>query len=261
MTAYPEGAPCWVDASFPDIDAAKTFYGELFGWTFTGGQEEFGGYEQALSDGKIVAGLMPLMPGQPEEAAWGIYYASADADATAARIREAGGQILAEPMDVSALGRMLIALDPSGAVFGIWQPGEHKGFEKKDEPNSFSWVEVQTRDTAPVDAFYDKVLPITAKQVGDGTGFDYKVWEVGGAPVAGRNKMGDGFPAEVPPHSLVYFDVQNCDDAVATVTKLGGSLVSGPNDSPFGRMAIVADPQGAGFAVIDTRTTVGEAPA
>lgn len=261
MTAFPEGVPCWVDASFPDVAAAQSFYGDLFGWTFTEGEEKFGGYAQAMSDGKKVAGIMPVMPGQPPVPMWGVYFASADADASAARIREAGGRILAEPMDVADLGRMLIAQDPSGAVFGVWQPGAHQGFEKSAEPNSFCWTEVHVRDTGPVDAFYEKVLPITARQMGGTEGFDYRVWEVGGNAVAGRNRMGDDFPAEVPSHIQVYFDVADCDDAVATVTKLGGSLVSGPHDSPFGRMASVADPQGAGFAVIDTRTTAGEPPA
>jgi uncharacterized protein len=164
-----------------------------------------------------------------------------------------------EPMEVGDFGRMLMAQDPGGAVFGIWQEKTHHGFEKRGEPGSFIWTELLTREPGVVDAFYPAIFPFEVKTMEEPS-MDYKTWDVGGETVAGRMKMTEDFPAEVPPHFQVYFAVENCDDAVATVNKLGGQLHYGPEDSPFGRFAAVADQQGAAFCVIDCSTTVGEMP-
>ncbi|MFC7309606.1 VOC family protein [Streptomyces monticola] len=260
MTAYPEGAPCWADAMFPDVGAAKDFYGELLGWTFTEGAPEFGGYTQAYSDGKAVAAVVPRPPdmaGQPP--AWNLYLASPDAAATAERIRSAGGTLVMEPMEVGPFGTMAAAQDPGGVYFSVWQPGGHAGFEKTGEPGAFCWAEVTTRDADKADAFFPAVFPYEVKKMADDA-IDFHVWELGGEPLLGRLKMGPDFPAEVPPHVNVYFAVEDCDAAVATVQRLGGSLLFGPMTSPFGRFATVTDPQGAALSVIDLSTTEGEMP-
>jgi predicted enzyme related to lactoylglutathione lyase len=243
----------------PDLEAGKRFYGELFGWTYMDGQAEYGYYTQALSDGKNVAGLGPTMEGQEETPpAWSLYFASDDIQRTAEAIRTAGGSVAVGPMQVAEFGSMLVARDPGGAVFGVWQPGSHRGFEKYYETGSFGWGEVCVRETEGVDAFYPSVFPYEAVQAGGDEG-DYLVWRLDGKPVAGRLRMGEAIPADVPPYVNVYFVVSDCDDAVRTVERLGGEVHMGPRDSPFGRMAVVADPQGATFSVIDTTTTVGEA--
>ncbi len=111
-TSYVPGTPCWVDLGTPDIDGAASFYGDLFGWSIPEGEnsEQTGGYRQAMLRDKPVAGVMPLMQeGQPP--AWSNYVAVEDADATAAKVREAGGMVMAEPMDVMDLGRMAIFAD------------------------------------------------------------------------------------------------------------------------------------------------------
>ncbi|MET8680098.1 VOC family protein [Streptomyces sp. NPDC004647] len=259
MAAFPEGAPCWVDASLPDLEAGKRFYGGLFGWTFDEGSPDFGYYTQALSDGKKVAGLAPVMEGQEgTPPAWGVYFASRDIAETAEKIRANGGMTLMGPMEVGDLGSMLIAKDPGDAVFGVWQPGTHKGFDRQYQPGSFGWVEICVRETGGVDAFYPAVFSYEVQPVGD-QNFDFSIWKLEGQPVAGRFKLGDDIPADVPPHAMVYFVVANCDDAIASVQKLGGKLRTGPRDSPYGRFAIVADQQGATFSVIDPRTTAGQA--
>jgi predicted enzyme related to lactoylglutathione lyase len=261
MPEIREGAPIWADAMLPNLDAGKQFYGELFGWSFDTGSAEFGGYTQAYSDGKTVAGLAPQMPGQEGvPAAWSVYFATSDAQATATRIRENGGQLLMEPMAVGDFGTMVTATDPSGVVFSAWQPGAHQGFEKMGEPGSYCWAEIGTNDVAAVDAFYPAVFPtITAKAMLE-EGMDYKVWEVSGAMVAGRFALGPGMPGPKAPHVAVYFAVDDCDDAVATVSKLGGQVTTEPMDSPYGRFASVTDQQGASFALLDPSRTVGEMP-
>lgn len=259
MAVKPEGAPCWADAMFPDLEAAKGFYSELLGWTYGESAEEFGNYTQAYSGGKNVAAVVPQMPDWPGPPAWTIYFASADIDATAARIRDNGGEILMEPMAVSDFGKMLMARDPSGVLFGSWQAGTHKGFEKMGETGSFCWVEITTRDAAKADAFFPAVFGYDVKTMQD-EAIDFKVFNLGDETVAGRLKMTKDWPAEVPPYANVYFAVDDCEDAIATVTKHGGQLHFGPHDSPFGRFAAVSDPQGAHLTVIDMTTTKGEMP-
>ncbi|UGY95113.1 VOC family protein [Streptomyces gobiensis] len=260
MPEQPEGMPCWADVTVPDLAAGKRFYGELFGWTFDEGSAEYGYYTQAFSDGKKVAALAPPMPGGEEwPTAWTVYFASPDVDATAAKVREHGGQILLEPMTVGDFGRMLIAQDPGGVVFGVWQAGTHRGFEKKGEPGSFCWTEIATRDPDAADAFFPAVFPFGVKRMED-PAMDYKAWGIAGETVAGRFKMTPDMPAEMPPYTEVYFAVDNCDEAVATVTGLGGHVSFEPMDTPFGRISGVADQQGAKFALIDPKTTKGDMP-
>ncbi|MGW1980023.1 VOC family protein [Streptomyces sp. NPDC001889] len=260
MAVRPEGTPCWADAMFPDLEAAKRFYGELLGWTFGESSAEFGHYTQATLDGRAVAAVFPRDPGTDTPAAWNLYFATPDAEATASAIRENGGELVKEPMTVADFGRMVVARDPSGVYFSAWQAGAHEGFETTGEPGSYAWAEVCTREERKADSFFPVVFPFQVERM-ESERVDYRLWRVGGEPVGGRLKMSDNFPPEAPPFINVYFSVADTDAAVATVRSLGGQLLYGPKDSPFGRFAPVMDPQGAVFTVIDTGTRAGEMPA
>ncbi|MCJ1678806.1 VOC family protein [Streptomyces sp. APSN-46.1] len=267
MSEFKEGAPCWADAMFADVEGAKAFYADVLGWTFGEASSEFGNYTQAYSGGKAVAAVVPPMPGGEAPSQWCLYFASPDAAATAEKIKAAGGELIMEPMQVGTFGTMLIAKEPSGAVFGVWQPDEHKGFEKMGEPGSYAWAEVFTREPGKADAFLPKVFPYGVQKMEPGddpemAGMDFKIFHVGGPenPVLGRMKMNDDFPPEIPSYIQVYFAVPDCDEAVRKTQAHGGKLHFGPMDSPFGRFAAVTDPQGAAFAVIDMTKTVGEMP-
>jgi len=259
MAVQPEGTPCWADAMFGDVEGAKSFYGDVLGWTFGEASSEYGNYTQAYVDGKAVAAVVPPMPGQEGQSQWCLYLASPDAAATAAKIRENGGEVLMEPMQVGEFGTMCLAREPSGAVFGVWQGGTHEGFEVSGVAGAYAWAEVFTREPAKADGFFPAVFPYSAKSM-ENPGVDYRVYNVGENTVIGRMEMGDEFPPEVPSYVNVYFAVDNCDDVVAKATKLGGILRFGPMDSPFGRFAALSDPQGASFSVIDMSTTQGEMP-
>ncbi|MGW0825352.1 VOC family protein [Streptomyces sp. NPDC002845] len=262
MAAFPEGSPCWADAMFSDVEGAKRFYGDVLGWTFGEASTDYGNYTQAYADGKAVAAVVPPMPGQEGQSAWCLYLASPDATATAAKIRAAGGEVLMEPMQVGEFGTMLLARDPGGVVFGVWQAGAHTGFEAVAEPGAYCWAEVFTREPEKSDAFFPAVFPYRSKQMEDPENpeMDFRVYEVGENIALGRMKMTDDFPPEVPPYINVYFTVPDCDEAVTTAAELGGILRFGPMDTPFGRFAALTDPQGAPFSVIDVTTTKGEMP-
>jgi predicted enzyme related to lactoylglutathione lyase len=245
---------------FTDLEGAKSFYGDVLGWTFGEASSEFGNYTQAYAGGKAVAAVVPPMPGQEGTSQWCLYLASPDANATAQKIRDNGGQVLMEPMQVGDFGTMVLGRDPSGVVFGVWQAGVHEGFEAPpDQPGSFCWAEVFTRDPEKSDAFFPGVFGYRAQQMQDDA-MDFRVYNLADRPALGRMKMTEEFPPEVPAYINVYFNVSDCDDAVAKATELGGVLRFGPMDTPFGRFAALSDPQGANFSVIDVTRTEGEMP-
>jgi predicted enzyme related to lactoylglutathione lyase len=129
-TSYAPGTPCWVELGSPDLDTSIEFYGGLFGWDVPVAEnaEQTGGYRLAMLHGKPVAGMAPLMQeGQPP--AWTTYVSVADAGVVAGKVRDAGGAVIAEPMEVLDLGTMAIFADPTGAVFGVWRPGSFIGAE------------------------------------------------------------------------------------------------------------------------------------
>ncbi|MCW5250235.1 MULTISPECIES: VOC family protein [unclassified Streptomyces] len=258
MAAPTEGAPCWADVMCGDVEGAKAFYGAVLGWTFRDVPTEFGDYTQAYAGDSAVAAVVPPAPGH-EVARWCLYLASPDAAATAERVRGAGGEVLAEPMRVDGFGTMCLARDPGGVVFGVWQPGSHEGFGAVGVPGAFCWAEVFTRDPAAADAFFPAVFPYTTRRMED-AGMDFRVYDTKDGTVLGRMAMTDDFPPGMPSFVNVYFTVDDCDAAVSRATERGGTLRSGPMDSPFGRFAALGDPQGAHFSVIDVTRTRGEMP-
>ncbi|MEV7356196.1 VOC family protein [Kitasatospora sp. NPDC091276] len=260
MAALPEGTPCWVDAMFTDPEGAKAFYGDVLGWTFGESSSEYGNYTQAYSGGKAVAAIVPSMPGAQAQSAWCLYLASPDAAATAGRIRSNGGEVVMGPMQIGDFGTMVIARDPGGVVFGVWQGDRHQGFEKQGEPGAYSWAEVVTREPAKADAFFPAVFPFGVKRM-DAEDFDYRMFQVDGRPVLGRmGAEGDFLPPEVPSYVSVYFAVDDTDAALERLRARDGTVHFGPMDSPFGRFAAVGDQQGAAFGIIDLGRTSGEPP-
>jgi uncharacterized protein len=250
--SYTPGTPSWVDLGTPDIDAAVEFYGGLFGWDVPEPEnaEQTGGYSQAMKDGKPVAGMMPLMQeGQPP--AWSSYVSVEDADATAAKVAEAGGNVIAEPMDVMDLGRMAVFADSTGAVFGIWQPGTFIGAGLVNEPGALSWNELNSRDPEAAKAFYGAVFGWSFEDNDMGEMGTYTTLKLGDDMVGGMLDMGArGVPEQVPAHWQVYFAVEDTDAAVEQVKQGGGSVMVEPMVVPAGRFAILTDPHGASFAVI-----------
>ena len=252
MPEYAPGTPSWVELSSPDTDASAAFYRDVLSWSATEpGPAESGGYRMFQHDGKNVAGLMGQMQeGQPT--AWATYVSVADADQTTGKVKEAGGNVIVEPMDVMDLGRMAVFADPTGAVFGVWQPKAFPGADLVNEPNSLCWNEVHTREPDKDKAFYSAVFGWAAGRPSfEGAPDTYTVWELSGKPVGGMMQMTEGmFPPEVPPHWSVCFAVADCDATVAKARERGATIVAEPMDMPIGRFAAMIDPQGAWFTIM-----------
>jgi uncharacterized protein len=248
-TPWPQGTPSWVDLMVPDTKAAGEFYGRLFGWQIQDLGEEAGGYAIAQLSGRPAAGIGPVPEAQDMPSVWNTYIAVDDVEAIVGRVTDSGGQVLMPAMDVMQAGRMAVVADSTGAVFGLWQAGEHKGAEIVNEPGALTWNECMTRDYDEARKFYADVFGYQLEDVGDG-GFKYSVLNLGGSPVGGLGEIGADMPAEVPPHWLCYFWVADTDETVERATALGGQVRVPPQDTPYGRMAVLQGAQGESFAVI-----------
>ncbi|WP_030741430.1 VOC family protein [Streptomyces sp. NRRL F-5135] len=253
---YPEGSPIWADLGTTDLEGANAFYHGVFGWDFLSAGPEAGGYGMFQTDGRTAAGVMPLEPGHGSPS-WTLYFATPDADATAAAVRDAGGSVEFGPMDVMDIGRMAAFTDRAGARFAVWQPGRNKGLDIVNEPGSLCWAELYTPDEDTAYAFYSSVFGWEALSMPmpDGSG-TYRMVNPAGK---GSDAMFGGFvplgndPIESggAPYWLLYFAVTDCDAAVAAARKLDGTVRMEPTDiEGVGRFAKLADPHGARFALM-----------
>ncbi|MFJ6771700.1 VOC family protein [Kitasatospora sp. NPDC091257] len=249
-TPYATGTPCWVDLMAKDQQAALDFYRDLLGWQGQVGAKEFGGYAVCELNGKAVAGIgsTAAPEGMPEPpTVWTGYLASTDAQATQDAIVAAGGTLLVPVVDVGSLGRMLIAADPQGAVFGVWQPGDFFGVQVVNEAGALTWNELHTSDIPAATAFYGEAFGIEIEPMDGADSY----WElrVGGRAVGGATLLAND-PPGTPAHWLSYFSVDDVDSTVDALVRAGGTVLAPPFDMVAGRMTVVADPQGAPFAMI-----------
>ncbi|HKE98518.1 MAG TPA: VOC family protein [Actinomycetes bacterium] len=246
------GTPCWFDLTTPDLDAVTPFYTGLFGWEAvdmptTGG---LGVYRMFRVDGLDVAAASQQLPefaGQGVLAAWSVYFAG-DAAEVARRAADAGGRVTLPPSDVGPSGRVAVMADPGGAVFGVWQAGEHKGAGLTGEPGSMAWCELNTRDYDTCRAYYPEVfgwqgedLPMDQSR--------YTIWKLGGAQVAGMLEMTEQWQG-IPAHWNLYFAADGTDQAARHAESLGGKVNVPPFDTPYGRLAVLNDPAGTAFSVV-----------
>jgi predicted enzyme related to lactoylglutathione lyase len=253
-TNYVPGAPNWVDLGTTDVDAAVAFYGAVFGWQFQSAGPDAGGYGMFTLNGKTVAAAGPM--GDPGGApSWTVYFDTRDADVTAEAVGKAGGSVRADPMDIFTAGRMAQFTDPQGADFAVWQPGDTKGLETVNDPGTLCWTELYAPDVAAAKSFYGAAFGWETEDVPMGE-FAYTIIK----PAGGDESSGQGGIMPLSPEMAaggtpvswrVYFEVADCDAAVATAAAQGGTVLVPATDIPsVGRFAQLIDPAGAVFAVI-----------
>jgi predicted enzyme related to lactoylglutathione lyase len=242
------GKAIWVDLATPDIAKSKDFYSKLFGWTPQELGPEAGGYVMFALNGKTVAAAAPAQEGQFP--AWSVYFGTEDADATARAVESAGGKVIVPPFDVLNSGRMAVFQGPEGAFFSVWQPKNMKGFDVINEPNTFSWAELNTKNTAAAEGFYPKVFGWGMKKAEASENAPaYTEWQVAGESIGGAMDT-TSFQMEVPPFWLVYFMASDIDAAASKVKELGGQVMNGPSDYPGGKFAVVMDPNNTVFGIL-----------
>ena len=246
--SYAQGTPNWVDLQTTDQAAAKAFYGEVFGWSYDDQPMDADAvYSIAKIGDALVAAIAPQSPelkaaGAPSM--WNTYLAVDSVDDATAKVAAAGGTVAMAPFNVMDAGRMSFVMDPSGAAVALWQANQHIGAGLVNEPGAVIWNELITDNPAAV-SFYEQVLGLTATTADMGDD-KYTMFEVDGQHVGGTTPP--QMPG-VPNHWHVYFAVADADASAAKIKQLGGSVVVEPFDTPIGKMAVAADPQGAVFSL------------
>ncbi|GAA0656122.1 VOC family protein [Kitasatospora atroaurantiaca] len=252
-TDFKPGSPSWIDLGSPDTEAAATFYGAVFGWSFQSLGPEAGGYGFFQKDGRTVAALGPLTE-EGASSAWTIYFQTPDADATTKATEQAGGTVRVEAFDVMEAGRMACLTDPTGAQFSVWQPGTTKGLDAVTDPDTLVWIELHTSDVPKALGFYKALFDWKSMEM-EVPGMTYTiVTPAGGAPDDHSAMFGGLAPLQdehQPTAWIPYFEVTDADAVVARAEAAGGSVMMPAMDAPdIGRMAWLTDPFGAPFAVI-----------
>lgn len=252
MEKHPAGNFCWVELGTTDQAGAKAFYGKLLGWQATDYPMGPGGsYTMFRLEGRDAGAaytLRPEMRAQGVPPHWMPYVAVASADETTQKAGRLGGTVLAPAFDVMDAGRMAVLRDPTGAVFSIWQAKRMPGIGIAGV-NTYCWADLSTPEPQRASEFYGELFGwqfMVSPQ--DPSGYLHirngEEW-IGGVPPASSR------PAGVPPHWMLWFEVADCDAAVATATAAGASVRMAPTTMErVGRIAVVADPQGAGFGMI-----------
>src|SRR3954453_14454654 len=268
---YIHGVPCAVDTMQPDAEAATRFYGGLFGWELEDWMppESERRYFVASLRGLDVAAVGSIGEGDAQRAAWNTYFWVDNADETAAKIQDAGGVIVSEPVDVPPeAGRTAAFTDPEGAPFRVWQAKENRGAQLVNDPGTLNLNALNTRDVEGAKSFYGSVFGWRTLDLDPGPlmwtlpGFgDFlergnpdlrKQMAEAGAPegfedvVAMVSPIGDDQP-DTPPHWAAIFAADDADAAAAKTTELGGAGIGPPFAAPWVRMTVLADPQGAMF--------------
>lgn len=244
------GTLCWADVLVRDVPRAAAFYAEVLGWHVPARDRDEAGYRVAKLGGKAVAGIgRQPVEGEEMTPAWTVYLGVHDPAETTARAEAAGGQVGSEPDQDRGFGRAAVLVDPAGASVGIWEIGSHSGAELVGEPGAMCWTETMSRDYEASKSFYENVFGWQLQEIGDG-GFRYSVARLGEDFVGGVGAIADDAPADTASHWTVYFAVEDCDATVARVPELGGGVPRAPQDSPYGRMALLAGPEGETFAIL-----------
>ena len=247
--AHAPGSFCWIELATTDGPGAKKFYSELFGWTTHDspiGPDMV--YTIIRLDGKDVGALFQkgeMMKDVPTH--WASYISVASADEVAAKAKSLGGTLMKEPFDVFDAGRMAVITDPTGATFCIWQANKHSGVGVKGQPNSLSWNELLTNDTARAIDFYTKLFGWAANTHGP---MQYTEFMNGDTHAGGMMPI-QPHMGPMPPNWGIYFAVEDCDATFEKATSLGAKACVPPMTiENVGRFATIMDPQGAVFSII-----------
>ena len=252
VSDHAPGAPCWFELGATDQAAAKQFYTQLFGWAvvdYPMGPGQY--YTMFRIDARDVCAAYTLSPEIVKQGVgphWNLYFATANVDESAAKVLQLGGAVVQPPFDVMDVGRMSICKDPGDAMFSLWQPKNHQGAGVIGQDNSVCWTELATWDTGKARDFYTALFGWETK--GSANMATYIEFSVGGEPRGGLLPMDEQWKG-IPSHWGIYFHVADCDAAAAKAKDLGATVRFGPFSAPgVGRIASLADPQGAGFSII-----------
>jgi uncharacterized protein len=257
VDSLPAGSFCWPELSTTDQKGGVAFYRALFGWDLNdqpmGPGETYSMFEMR---GRPVGAAASQRPEERQHGVpphWNTYISVTNADGAAKRAVELGGRVLASAFDVSDAGRMAVLADPTGAVFQVWEPKRHIGTRIQREPGALCWTEIVTNDTAAAERFYTQLFGWSAKKGGAGPD-EYTEFSVDGTPSGGMMAIRPEWGPNIPPNWTPYFQVVDCDATTSKAKGLGAQVGVPPMDIPnVGRFSMLADPQGARFAIFQPK--------
>lgn len=246
------GSINWVDLSTPDVAASIAFYRELLGWGSTTSTTPMGEYTVAKVGEREVAGMMEQDPAAADSPpVWTLFFYIEDMEATLAKVKAAGGTVLEAPFDIPDGPRISVVADPTGAMLALLAGGVRpEGEYLFTSPGAVCWFELLTDDTAAAEAFYTGVFG-WAESTSDVGRKGYTMFTIDDEDVAGMKPLSDGDPAPGVPYWITYFAVADCAAAEKSAVELGGAVVRTATGIPEGRYAVLADPHGARFAVME----------
>lgn len=257
IDSYKPGSFCWVELGTTDQNAAKRFYGELFGWVANDmpmGPE--GVYTIFKLNGRDAAAGYTLRQDQRARGVpphWILYVTVESADAKAGQAAKAGGTVLAGPFDVMDVGRMAVLTDPTGAAFCVWQAKGGKANGLADVDGTLCWADLNTPDPDRAGKFYGELFGWKfTKDTDDDPPSGYLHIQNGGDFIGGLPPV-TARSSQMPAHWLPYFQISNCDATAAKARQLGAKFYLDPMTlEDVGRFAVLADPQGAVFAIFQS---------
>lgn len=258
ITRHDEGAFSYSDLATSDLEAATSFYVDLFGWhaedSPMNDDDPTDIYRQFMKNGKVVCGAARQRPEQAQAGVppmWNVYFTVSDVDLKAKEVEAAGGAVHAPPFDVFESGRMAVIADPAGAFFCLWQPKESIGADVMHEANTLDWAESGCTDVGAARDFYTKVLGWTYEEMDMGEGKFYTLFSIGDTNVAGL--MESQMPMS---YWSIYFQVEDCKQMTARAQSLGAQMMMNSEEiEGVGTVTIASDPQGAMFGMIEPEAT------
>lgn len=241
-TSYEPGTFSWAELVTSDAEAAKAFYTEVFGWDYHDNPMGEGMvYSTALLNGRAVGALYSSSEQPPH---WNSYVTVASVDEATQKAGGLGANVMAEPFDVMEVGRMSVIADPTGAALCLWEAKQHIGASVVNEPGALTWNDLVTPDPDAAARFYAELFGWTYMDIPDSGG--YRV-------IRNGERSNGGIPPRhgeaAHPAWLPYFGHPDAEGLHGRIGELGGRALSEPMSIGPGRIAILADPQGAAFAV------------
>jgi uncharacterized protein len=237
----------------PDLGVAKRFYGALFGWTFRDVQSGDVQYAEASLNGRTVAGMVhkDLAPGQQRQPAWLSFISVRDVDGIKKTALAHGAKVLFEPHSIPDRGREAVLSDPQGAVFAVLASSSGDPPDVLAAPGEWIWSSLQTTNADTDAAFYQALFDYDVFDVSSDAGAQHLMLASDEYARASANTL----PANRPnahPHWLNFVRVDDAAKSADTVVALGGRVLVAPRvDRHGGKVAVVADPSGAPFGLLE----------
>jgi uncharacterized protein len=252
-TEHHLGKMVWADLVTPDLAAAEKFYGGLFGWTFRRIRAGSSEYAVAMLDGRPIAGLIEkaIPSGERHQSAWLTFMAAGDVDAVKRVAVAHGAKVLVDTKSYPMRGRQCVVSDPQGAVFAILASSSGDPPDFLPVAGEWIWSSLHAKDAGSAAAFYQELFGYDVFEMPSEDGAEHLILSTDDYARASANSLPGG-SARRHPHWLNFVRVEHAADITAKVVAMGGRVLVEPRiDRHGGMLAVVADPAGAPFGLME----------